>query len=310
MYSKTAIISILFFILLTGTACQGSETPADEMISPVASSSPTADPADQSKQWDNWQKSPHAKTYDLGKGPNTYCSQCHSPRNWDPQAVIDPPPNCVSCKFAFEDEPRIAAGNPLVPINEWVDIRCDVCHQVDKGVADPLPVWWDQEAGQYVPVAGATEQCEKCHTDTETIRHRRELGDDAHADFECTECHDAHSVAASCANEACHAAVDADNVTADAALAEAAEEAAITMHSAEHTAVDCIACHDASGLEVGPLEEGGRWTTWRTTELLGRTNTNPYQSHAVGLEVNCQRCHFEGNPWNLEVVDSPDSVQE
>ena len=303
MNARTAAISILFFILLVGTSCQSREAPEDETSAPMVSSAPTADPNDQSKEWDNWQKSPHAKTYDLGKGPNTYCAQCHAPRNWDPQAVIDPPPNCVSCKFAFEDEPRVAAGNPLVPVEEWVDIRCDVCHQVSEGVADPLPLWWDQAAGQYVPVASATEQCEKCHTDTETILHQRDMGSEAHKDFECTECHDAHSVAASCSNEVCHTAVSTDNLAEDGDMATAAAEAATAMHGAEHTAVDCVACHDTSGLEVGPLEENGRWTTWRTTELMERSSTKPYQSHATGLEVDCRRCHFEGNPWQLGLVE-------
>jgi hypothetical protein len=282
--------TIILAAFLALTACRSSETPAVEELSLPQSSSPTAVSAGQSMIWDKWQKSAHAHTYDLHKGPNTYCAQCHAPRNWDPQAVIDPPPNCVSCKFEFEDEPRIAAGNPLVPPEEWRDIRCDNCHEMNEGLADPELAWWDQAAGQYVPVADASAQCAQCHTDTETIRHRRELGNEAHADFQCTDCHDAHSTAAGCSDSECHADLSPENHGED-------------VDGSGHTAVSCVACHDASGLEVAPLEDGGIWTTWRTTELLGRTTTKPYQSHALGLEVACRRCHFAGNPWNLELVD-------
>ena len=334
MKSCTLAITVIFFALLTIAACQSHESLGNEELSPSASRPPTAVVvADQSKLWDKWQQSPHAHTYDLHKGPNTYCSQCHAPRNWDPEAVIDPPPNCVSCKFEFEGEPRIAKGNPLVPREQWVDIRCDICHQMNEGLANPEPVWWDQAMGQYMPVAYASALCEQCHTDTETIRHRRELGNEAHADFQCIDCHDAHSIATNCSDSRCHATMSLDNhvdgpiVTPDDGQhpadragfcgesdchpkATAVAQAAISMHSPVHAAVSCVACHDASGLEVGPVENEELWMTWRTTELLGRTSTKPYQSHAIGLEVDCQRCHFEGNPWNLVLVNSQDVIEE
>jgi hypothetical protein len=278
-----AFIVILGILVISGCG-QGTQQAV------VESAVPTAVFVDQSAIWNKWQQSPHSHTYDPGKGPNTYCARCHAPRNWDPQAVIDPPPNCVSCKFEFEDEPRVAAGNPPVPPGEWLDIRCDICHEMNEGLADPQPVWWDQAAAQYVPVTYSSASCEECHRDTEVLRHGRELGSDAHADFQCTDCHDAHSVAASCADSRCHS------------------EWSVEHHDEErHTAVSCIACHDASSLDVGPREAGGQWITWRTTELMGRSSTEPYQSHAVALAVDCARCHFAGNEWGLETLSPGDA---
>jgi hypothetical protein len=276
--------------------CQGEQQ--QPAVAATAAPTPTADPLDQTKVWEKWQKSPHAQTYDIHKGPNTYCSRCHSPRNWDPQAVIDPPPNCVSCKFQFEEEPRIAAGNPLVTREEWTDIRCDICHQMQEGLADPTLVWWDQAAGEYITMINATAQCEQCHTNTETIQHQRDLGQEAHVDFLCTDCHDAHSVAAGCATAECHAGLSLEHHESPPETTAAADNQAV----ADHTSLSCVACHDSAGLEVGPLEDG-TWTTWRTIELMGRSSTRPYQSHNVRLHVDCRRCHFAGNSWNLNEVN-------
>jgi len=292
----------------------------------ISTSPPTAISVDQSQFLEKWEAGPHANTYDLSKGPNTYCSKCHAPRNWDPQAVIDPPPNCVSCKFAFESETRIAEGNPLVPEEQWLDIGCTDCHRESEGIIDSEMAWWDQAAGRYVLAADAISLCGRCHTDTETIRHRRDLGNAAHADYQCSDCHDPHSVATNCTDSGCHTANNAqkhfggpvptpvddmhpNGVTGVCggtechAQATAVARTESSMHDPAHANVSCIACHDASGLEVGPMEEGGLWMTFRTTDLLGRSTTKPYQSHAIGLEVDCSRCHFEGNPWQLILID-------
>jgi hypothetical protein len=70
-------------------------------------------------------------------------------------------------------------------------------------------------------------------------------------------------------------------------------------HSLLHANVLCVACHDASGFAVEPLEETGDWITYRTTEFMGQASTEPYQSHALQLQVDCQRCHYPDNPWDL-----------
>lgn len=231
-----------------------------------------------------WSDSPHANTYSLEKGPNTYCARCHAPGNWDPAATIDPPPNCVSCKFTFEAEPRVAQGNPLVPQDEWQNIGCDVCHRSENGVTLAEVAWLNQQTGYYETITTATQLCQKCHVDTATIRHQRDLGAAAHADYVCTDCHDPHTTRANCLE--CH-----DDVITAAVP--------ISGHDEAHAAVTCVACHDAAGLEAGPFESEQVWITFRTTLLLGRESTNPYQSHALQREVDCSRCHYAENPWLL-----------
>ncbi|MBI5880363.1 MAG: hypothetical protein HZB53_22150 [Chloroflexi bacterium] len=232
-----------------------------------------------------WQGSPHANTYDEGKGPNTYCARCHSPLNWDPAAVVDAAPNCVSCKFAFDPQLRIAKGNPPVAKEAWKNIGCEVCHRVTNGVASGTPTWLDTRTGYHETVASSTDLCAKCHTDTATIRHARDIGTQAHRTFACTDCHDAHSTVANCTASGCHDAMPGT----------------IRGHDSAHAKVNCVACHDAAKMEVGPAAEGGAWATFRTTELLGRKTRAAYQSHNVQKAVDCARCHFAGNPWKLSV---------
>lgn len=236
-----------------------------------------------------WESSPHAQTYDLSKGPNTYCARCHSPQNWDPAATVDPPPNCVTCKFPTDQEVRVAQGNPLVPQGEWQNIGCEICHAVQDGAIQPGFSWLDTPSGFHETVSTPTELCEACHTDTETLRHRRDLGEAAHAGFTCVDCHDPHSTAASCTSAGCHPA-------------QAERTAAAPGHDAAHVEVACVACHDAAGLAVAPQEAGAAWMTLRTNFLLGRETTDVYQSHALQRAVDCQRCHVEGNTWGLSVL--------
>ena len=245
-------------------------------------------PAEQAAIWISWRSGPHANAYGLDKGPNTYCARCHSPTNWDSASKIDPPPNCVSCKFANDPEVRVAEHNRLVPESEWKSIGCEVCHQTVDGEMLPGMTWWDQDTGQYHVIDSSDALCGKCHADTETLRHRRDLGEFAHRGFTCVNCHDPHSASANCTAVGCHEG-----------LASAATPPA--GHDSAHAQVACVACHDASGLEAGLDKATGAWITWRTTELLGRKSTNPYLSHSLQRQVDCARCHFAGNGWGLPV---------
>lgn len=281
----------LLSIFITGTVrfgCQPASPP--RAIEPTTRAEPAPPPLTnpaQAQHWEAWEESPHAHTYDLEKGPNTYCAKCHSPANWDPSAKIDDPPQCVSCKFAFEPSPRTAKSNPLVPEEDWANIDCAVCHRIEHGLVASSIAWFDKASGYYETVASPTALCEKCHLDNETLRHKRDLGDGAHADFTCTDCHNAHTTRASCAD--CHDAQAIADVPAG--------------HDLAHASVACATCHDASGLEVAPLEDGSLWMPFRTRELLGRVIREPYQSHHIQLKVDCQRCHFRDNPWNLDEVE-------
>jgi len=129
------------------------------------------------------------------------------------------------------------------------------------------------EAEIYDAVSTNTELCEKCHVDTDTFLYGRDLGLTAHTDKQCTDCHDAHSLKTSCAD--CH-------------------EEPITGHDEEHAIVECVACHDASGLDAGPIGGENTWLTFRTDD--------PYISHNLQLEVDCTRCHYAENSWGLSVI--------
>jgi hypothetical protein len=275
-------------LILCGVLLYACQPVATLTAEPLNTTIPSPTP-DQSAYWQAWNEGAHASAYDLGKGPNTYCARCHSPANYDPFAKVDPPPNCVSCKFAFESEPRIAVSNPMIPESEWRGTGCESCHWVKNGVAEADISWTNIQTGYHETLASSTDLCEKCHTDTETLRHQRDLQDGAHKEYTCTQCHDAHSTAASCSAANCHPEVGA-------------EAKVIPGHDAEHANVTCVACHDATGLEVGPMEDQGAWVTFRTTELLGRTTSEAYQSHYLQLAVQCARCHYPDNPWNLNVV--------
>ena len=329
----------LILLILVGSSCQGfpGQPPAPTpTLTPTLTLQPTPTLTlikQKPMEWGAWVSGPHATGYDLGRGPNTYCSRCHSPANWDPKATIDPPPKCVSCKFQNESEPRIAVGNPLVPELSWKGLECSVCHRIENGTLIAEPVWHDQVTGYYESVENTTALCEKCHTDTQTLRHKRNLGDQTHVGFLCTDCHDPHSLTASCTQSGCHNNL-VSSITSvmpfphttmgfsscsqefchigtnfSTKLASSQQNNIIWNHQDErHDTVSCGACHDASNLEVGVLEGQNIWVTFRTVELLGRSSKEFYQSHNLQKNVNCARCHYAGNPWGL--TDSVDWVTE
>lgn len=333
-------LPVLLFTLSLLLAVGACTPPAGNAV--TAAPTPTVPAPTRDLQleliYEQWEESPHADTYALEKGPNTYCARCHSPANWDAAATIDEPPNCVSCKFSFEDEPRRAEGNPLVPEDDWASIGCEVCHRVEDGVVQPELAWHNRQTGYYESVADSTELCSHCHRDTETLRHARNVDDSAHADFTCTDCHNAHVATASCGENGCHSSVprplpeliaeheDQEDVSecndchspADVHMGildyvpvgcmdcHGAHFSAVGRplleqgHSEAHVNVACVACHDAVGFELGPVEDQDLWMPFRTTELLERTTTEPYQSHRVAKAVDCTRCHFAGNSWGLQ----------
>jgi hypothetical protein len=70
-------------------------------------------------------------------------------------------------------------------------------------------------------------------------------------------------------------------------------------HTRIHNSVECVACHDASGLDVGPNEEDNIWTAIRTIENPFGAIPEPYVSHNLTRIVDCSRCHFKDNPWEI-----------
>jgi hypothetical protein len=271
---------------------------------------------DHSEQMMAWAASPHGNTYSPGKGPNTYCSRCHSPQNWDPESRPGESPNCITCHFAHEEEMRIAETMDFVAEEDWVGIGCDTCHEVDGDMINATSnAWLNPISGEYIPVGTPNELCEMCHTNStgvsETggrgVDHLIVLGGSAHNNWAatigdrrpdyCSDCHDPHTQQpATCVD--CHGDMSESETHAGGGAVN-------TVHLDN---ISCIGCHDASGSDVAPHpdeEMGGTWTT--VLSSMGRDgtmSTAAIVSHSIQWQVSCDRCHYEGNAWELEVLDA------
>jgi hypothetical protein len=83
----------------------------------------------------------------------------------------------------------------------------------------------------------------------------------------------------------------------------------------EHANLECMACHDASGSKVAPFPadaEDPRWTTVVVSAGRGggAPTTSPVVSHSIMWEVDCSRCHFTDNPWELSVLTADGAIPE
>jgi hypothetical protein len=304
---KYLILCSLVFLFTFGLAgCQtGSETPAaavETQVLPTEQPSPSDPPGNQVAPTNTpeesepdpaaieaaWKSSPHADSFVLdANGQNNTCARCHAPINWMP-SMDDLPESCYACKFELEDPP------PTIAESEWSDIPCNICHKVDKKGNVQAEYAWLEIAplGEYAEVASPIELCLKCHAPLDIPGHGTvQLGGD-HPDYVCTDCHSAHDTTTSCDAVGCHPDV-----------IEPATP--IPGHDKDHQSVTCGACHDASGMEVGPDEESGLWTTFVSGSTDAGIGSFPFTSHNVVLEASCDRCHFVNNPWDLS-----DSVVE
>ncbi len=271
-------------------------------------------PPDQSAYWDAVSANA-MNTYSIEHGPNTWCTRCHSPQNWDPAAFRGPPPSCFTCKFPHEEEMRVAEGNPFVSEDEWVGIMCETCHEMTDGFVTGEIAWLNPITMEYVDVNTPTELCEKCHVTTtdnsfgSAVDHLITLGGSAHLNYGgflgevappeyCTDCHDPHTLQPSMCVE-CHT-IDED--------AHAKGSYALMGDT-----VTCMACHDASGLDVGPHPDeamGGIWVTQVTEVSRGTATTSYVLSHSIKWAVACDKCHYEENPWDLVVLTAAGEIPD
>lgn len=285
-------------------------------LPPTPTSEPTPLP-DQSDILAAWEGSPHGNTWGEGKGPNTWCSRCHSPQNWDPESFIGPPPSCFSCKFPTDEEMRHAEGNPFIPEEEWVGITCETCHRMENEVATEGIAWLNPISMEYLTVNTPNELCEKCHVTTvgtgnpvrSAVSHEIILGGPAHLNYAgfiddvppptyCTDCHDPHTQQPKQCQD-CH---EIDTATH-----------ALGKYAAMAEVLTCMACHDASGAEVGPHPDeamGGIWTTTLTEMGRSGLTTSAIVSHSIQYEVACNRCHYDANPWELTVYTEDGEIPE
>lgn len=259
-----------------------SASPTANQAEPSAEPTAGKAPVDPAVIQAGWQASPHANTFILdAEGQNNTCARCHAPINWKP-AMDELPESCFACKFEVEDPP------PLIPESEWENIPCKVCHSLDKkGNVQPEYAWLEiAPLDEYAKVASPTELCLKCHAPTEIPGHANVVLGGAHANYECTGCHSAHDTTASCDAVGCHSDV-------------ISPAAPIPGHDADHEIVTCVACHDGSGMEVGPEADSGYWTTFAVGPADTSGNKVAFTSHNVVLEARCDRCHYADNPWGL-----------
>lgn len=309
-------VSVVLLILLA--ACSSAPPPTAEpssVVPPTSTVAPTAEPTplpDQSAIAAAWEAGPHSHTYDLGKGPNTYCSRCHSPQNWDPASSVDLPPNCVTCKFATDEDLRIATTMDFVEEEDWIGISCETCHHMENGVALPGIAWLNTVSDQHETVSNVNELCAKCHLTTSGVSasggrgvtHAIELGGSAHANWAgewpqsdrpqyCSDCHDPHTMEPKQCLD-CH-----EDIPSSSTHMRGFNDLMLDR-------VSCMACHDASGMLVGPDPESGpddRFVTL-VSEVGrdGEPSTAFAVSHSVQWQVSCDRCHHEENPWGLTVL--------
>lgn len=319
-FGSLALLTLLLigsFMLISCTSdADVQEQVVEEPVAveePVVAEEPTAVPIpDQSEYF-----AVSHNVYDLGKGPNTWCSRCHSPQNWDPEAFPGPPPTCMTCKFAKDDEVRIAEGNPLVVEEDWVGIPCETCHEVDmNGTASAEIAWLNPISMEYVAVNTSTELCEKCHVTTtgnafgSGVTHKITLGGSAHLNYAgfindvappqyCTDCHDPHDNQSKPACDDCHAVRELDTH--------------ILGNNEAHWNVSCMACHDSTGLDVGPSlveENAGLWVTQLTEMGRSGPSTSDIISHSPTHEVLCSKCHIEDSPFGLPEFTEDGEIPE
>lgn len=221
---------------------------------------------------DRWAIGPHSDSYVVStEGTNDTCNRCHDPINYVP-SMEDMPASCSMCKFEVEPPP------PLVEEVNAHMVDCKVCHRVDSSGTVLAGVQWLEVAAieQYADVSSVNQLCEYCHTGAGVEGHADIHLDGAHADLACNDCHDEHAMTASCTSSGCHETLEEHD-----------------GHDADHANVHCAACHDTSGMEVGPDEaRGGQWVTFAGEG----DDAFAHVSHSLGAEVDCDRCHVEVLP--------------
>lgn len=188
------------------------------------------------------------------------------------------------------------------------EVTCNVCHQVQNGAVTEEIVRWDQNNPQNESVSDYNELCANCH---EEYDH----AEATHKNLLCLDCHDPHSTSAECFD--CHPQIidltgkvpstpvgGHSNGTDDACSGSGCHSSAtqvakmpFSIHGIQHARVTCSACHDADGLQVGPLPDGSAWVSWSYSKDNG--SEIPFSSHNLQYHVECQRCHYKNNPWEL-----------
>lgn len=193
-------------------------------------------------------------------------------------------------------------------------LSCTQCHATENGVIVEKLAWSAGAAQQPESVASSSDLCGQCHVRQHQERIDGQQGNLAHPDFTCTGCHDPHSTQASCTQSACHSEIqrilsakvekptyhpttgdDNGYMCGGSACHDLAKDVAGVpiYHRPVHRDAPCTVCHDAAGFPAGKAED----QSWVTVAEAG--SGEAIVSHRIGREVECAKCHFSGNPWNL-----------
>jgi len=237
----------------------------------------TASPLDTDQVQILWEAGPHAHSQVFENATqDVSCARCHAPESWTP-AAREVPASWSQAGVSLAS--LTASAQPV-----WSPVGCAVCHSGDPETIEGEIAWLDvPSALLYSAVETSTELCQKCHLAGEVEDHLSIVVSGSHQEMSCTDCHAPHDTTASCTGSGCHEVF-------------AAECEPIETHDKPHKEASCAACHDADGLAIDWNESDQVWDTVVPSSMEGEYRT--YASHALILEVACERCHEPGNhPW-------------
>lgn len=203
------------------------------------------------------------------------------------------------------------------------ELTCEKCHTTEGGTLVEQLAWTDESSGQVEIISSPSYLCTKCHTDQAKSGGSQDAGQLAHSDFECTNCHNAHNLQASCAESTCHTNIQliisaqvikppshstdtgnpASNMCGSTSCHGLATQVANTpvYHQPIHRNVPCYVCHDVSGMVV-IMEDEQSWMTVLESGQGNGAEQLPQVSHTIGLDVECEKCHYNDNAWALDEI--------
>lgn len=202
------------------------------------------------------------------------------------------------------------------------EFSCEKCHTTKEGAVAKQLAWTDGSTGQMEVISSPNKLCGKCHADQVIRSGSLDTTQLAHIDFECTNCHNAHNLQASCTESTCHTSIryffslriempanhtgkgDPNSpMCGGSTCHDLARQVANTpiYHHPIHRNVPCYVCHDVSGMVV--IMDGEQ--SWITVLDPGQDNGAkllPQISHTIGLQVQCEKCHYTDNVWTLNEI--------
>ncbi len=168
-----SVLLLLSAVLIGGCAAEPEPAPApapEPTVTPTPTPEPEPEPEPPKASEAQiaavnaaWTDSSHNNVWNQREGTNTYCARCHSPQNWDPDAMRGGPVpgSCFNCHIGPSLRTN-ALGNEAIAEDDFVGINCNICHEAGQG---PELAIWNNATQGYDAVATTDELCGKCHAD-------------------------------------------------------------------------------------------------------------------------------------------------